>query len=525
MRTKELLDFYSREDVSSAIVSFGKDREVVGRRLRGDYNKRPDILAYPGDVHSLARGGVTSFHASVELWRNPLSLVPGMARKEIDENRAGWDFLIDLDSKVDHSDPFRGLEYSKIAANVLMQALDTYGLEEIPIKFSGKAGFHIFIPFGLFPRKWRGVPVESAFPELPRLMGKYLTQLCKEKVSEDIEETFGKQSAIDDARTVHEREVAEIDRLFRAEIQKQADEQWKGGRPKQELVAKLLLEDPAGHKLRIKNEYHEKHPSIDNFGIVKIDSVLISPRHLVRAPYSFNEKSWLVSIPVEPKKILKFDPETARPENIGKVRKFEGGRGSLESLIDLLPTAFSREETRKEYEEQWKTSKVKSSKGKYLPDALDERPKIKLSESVFPPCIMAIFSETDVEDGRKRRLFILQGFLQSAGWSAEEISEKCNSWNSSLKNPLPPVYIEGQLSYMGRSRRDKGLVAPNCETDGFYREMGICRPDSFCSGVKNPITSAFRRLPKKRISAPEPKKARKARGPARKGEKREKPAL
>jgi len=49
----------------------------------GRFGKRPDVLQYPADVLELVKQGATSFHASEELWRNPLLLAPSMSRKDI----------------------------------------------------------------------------------------------------------------------------------------------------------------------------------------------------------------------------------------------------------------------------------------------------------------------------------------------------------------------------------------------------------------------------------------------------------
>src|SRR3989344_1070990 len=102
----KILKYYSRKDVQKAIVEEAKNREVAVR-FTDAFGKRPDILQYPNDVYEFAKQGATSFHASEEHLNNPLSLQPGMSKKQLDELRIGWDLIIDLDSKF--------LEYSKIA--------------------------------------------------------------------------------------------------------------------------------------------------------------------------------------------------------------------------------------------------------------------------------------------------------------------------------------------------------------------------------------------------------------------------
>jgi hypothetical protein len=60
----------------------------------------------------------------------------------------------------------------------------------------------------------------------------------------------------------------------------------------------------------------------DPFKILSIDSILISSRHLFRMPYSINEKSYLVSLPIDPNKIMDFKKEMANPENLKRVLKY-----------------------------------------------------------------------------------------------------------------------------------------------------------------------------------------------------------
>ena len=120
--------YYARKDVQQAIYDFCKNRETVPRYLEG-FGKRPDMLDYPTDVLNSTKKGATSFHCSEELWTDPLKLSTEMTPEQANELRAGWDFLIDIDSKY--------LDYSKIAAKLLIKALEYHGVKNIGIKFSG----------------------------------------------------------------------------------------------------------------------------------------------------------------------------------------------------------------------------------------------------------------------------------------------------------------------------------------------------------------------------------------------------
>ena len=82
---------------------------------------------------------VTSFHASEELWKNPLQIDTSMKRHELDALRSGWDLIIDIDCTV--------FDYSKIAADLVIKALKFHKVKSISCKFSGNKGFHIGVPF------------------------------------------------------------------------------------------------------------------------------------------------------------------------------------------------------------------------------------------------------------------------------------------------------------------------------------------------------------------------------------------
>jgi hypothetical protein len=425
MNTKEFLDYYSRRDVQEAMVSFGAHREVVGRRLRGEYNKRPDVLLYPEDVPRLAREGSVSFHGSVELWKSPMAISTELRQEELAELRLGWDLLIDLDAK--------RLEHSRIAADLVLKALSAHGLRDVPVKFSGRSGFHIMLPFSFFPKEIAGKPTVSQFPAIPRLLALYLQEFIREKFAEELLKEEGSAGKVAESLGKKLEEVLSKDRR-----------------------------------------------TIDPFVAVKFDSILISSRHLVRMPYSFNEKSWLVSIPLKPEQVREFDSASAKPENVGKAVEFGKARGRAD---DLLEAALLFEKKNAAGEPARKTAASAGRETYYRSGRIDD--------AAFPPCMRLILEQKKTDDGRKRRMFILQAFLQRAGRSVEEISEAVLVWNSGLENPLPSVYVQGQLKYLAKPRQQP-MMPPNCAAEGFYRELGICKPDEFCEGVKNPITAATR---------------------------------
>ncbi len=168
------LSFYSKKEIQKAIARIAKDREIVVKYGDKGFGKRPDIVQFDGDILELAKQGVTSFHISEEHWSDPLKLQPGMMKKQLDELRTGWDFLIDIDAEA--------LEYSKVAANLIVEALKFHDIKDISVKYSGNRGFHIAIPFEAFPEKVNNQDTKMLFPEGTRVIALYLKQLIEEQL-------------------------------------------------------------------------------------------------------------------------------------------------------------------------------------------------------------------------------------------------------------------------------------------------------------------------------------------------------
>ena len=249
------VEYYSRKDVQQAILRFCKDREVAPRFGDG-FGRRPDILQYPGDVLEMAQKGATSFHISEERWEDPLRLKPGVTKKELEENRIGWDLILDIDTP--HWD------YAKWTAYFLIEALKFHDVKNISIKFSGSKGFHIAVPFESFPTEVHGKKTKYLFPEGPRIITAYLENMIQEMLTNKILETEN------------------LDKISTRTGMKKAD----------------LLEDG----------------KFNPFKIIEIDTVLISSRHLLRAPYSLHEKTKLVSVPIDINKVLQFEKVDAEPK-------------------------------------------------------------------------------------------------------------------------------------------------------------------------------------------------------------------
>src|SRR3989344_2630004 len=159
------LKHYQRKEVREEILYNAKDREVAAR-FGEAFSKRPDVLKYQNDILELAKQGATSFHASEELWKNPLQLSPNLRKHELDALRIGWDLIIDIDC------PY--WEYSKLIAKFVIDSLKEHKVKSISCKFSGNKGFHIGVPFEAFPKFVGGKETRLRFPDDVRVIAAYL---------------------------------------------------------------------------------------------------------------------------------------------------------------------------------------------------------------------------------------------------------------------------------------------------------------------------------------------------------------
>lgn len=425
------LKHYKRKEVQEEIVYNARNREIAVRYGEG-FGKRPDILTYPYDVLELARQGATSFHASEELWKNPSSLSPGMRRKDLDELRQGWDLLLDIDCQI--------LEYSKIASDLIVKALKYYNINSISVKFSGNKGFHIGVPFEAFPKRVGNKEVRLLFPEAPKAIASYIRDMIKEELA------------------------ARIMKLEKNDFNKIIE---KTGKKANEITE---YEQTKSGKIAVLNA----EPFLN------IDTLLISSRHLYRMPYSFHEKSGLVSVPINPDNIMDFNKSHADYKELVVEKKHRfldkesvkaGEAKNL--LIQSLDFGVKIEKEKEGIKEKREF----------------EIPTSALPEKYFPPCIKKILQ--GLEDGRKRSVFILINFLSSLGWGHDEIKKKLYEWNKKNKEPLREAYIIGQLRH--RKQQKKNIMPPNCDNPVYYKDIRVCLPDNLCKSMKNPVNYALRK--------------------------------
>ena len=496
--------YYSKPEVQKVILDFAKDREIVPRYFE-DFGKRPDVLQYGSDVIGLVKKGATSFHASEELWDDALKLNSDLLRKELDELRKDWDLLIDIDS------PF--LDCSKIAARLILEALEQHGVKNYGIKFSGSKGFHIIVSGKAFPKEYNGRDKKLMFPEWPRIICSYLMDYIRRDYNKKAGEIMSLESlekrtnlTKEDLQGVRCRNCGKS--AIKGEIVEFACPVCNMivERKNVKITKKRLkcLDNSCAGVLEIsgKKDYYfcencndfenEKNPmdslknpeffeetkGVSAEKVASLDLVLVASRHLFRMPYSLHEKTALASIVLEKKEIENFTPQDANPMNI-KIRNFmpdnfgEEGRRLLSAALDWQIEKDSKE---KNIEEK-----------KYGGRKFDDKEIKGVSDEMFPAPIKKLME--GLEDGRKRGLFVLLTFLRNAGFSPEEINNRIRAWNEKNKPPLKEGYVRSQIEW--NFKQNKKILPPNYSNDSFYRDLGLFKEKP---KTKNPLVDVKRAL-------------------------------
>jgi len=202
------------------------------------------------------------------------------------------------------------------------------------------------------------------------------------------------------------------------------------------------------------------------FSIIDIDTVLISSRHMFRAPYSFHEKSGLISIPINKDNILNFNKEDAKPENVSFNEKFlsECSDGEASKLI-IQAFDWNKKLPQRDIKIQ-----------KQYPDITQ-----KISMELFPHSIKK--GLMGIEDGRKRFLFVLLNFLRSLNYDYDEIEKIIEEWNKKNREPLKEGYIRSQIMW---HKRQNKVLPPNYSNKAYYDDIGL-KPQENELKFKNPV--------------------------------------
>jgi hypothetical protein len=490
--------YYSRKDIQIAIFNFCKNREVVGNFNNKFFGKRPDCLDYPSDIINLAKQGVTSIHCSEELWSNPLDISTDMTKEKYDSIRIGWDFLIDIDAKY--------LDYAKVAAIELIKELETHGIENYGIKYSGSKGFHIIIPFKAFPKELGQELAKNCFPEWPRSIANYLKYRTIGRINERILQLEGKEKLEEKGDLVlknlcprcgSQTETKTIGKyVCRDKVKCKGQlESMKSNRkemicsncygkmdrvssrkidfcPKCNInTAKLeAAASSYGGEKRNQNEGFKEEKVLKSTE-ESVDLVLVSPRHLFRVPYSLHEKTALASIVIEKKDIEDFKPSDADPLKIKQTKSFMPPCIENEAK-ELLLQAMD-----------WASQNKKETK-KYEGESIDIS-GLTFTEEIFPPIIKKIL-EGIKSDGRKRALSILLSFYSSLGFPADYMEEKAKEWNKKNYHPLKEGYIKSQVFWYAKNKR----LPPNYDKP-LYKLFGSLSSEEQI--IKNPINYTIKK--------------------------------
>lgn len=488
------MSHYARQDIQSAMFDFCKHREVVGNFNNKFFAKRPDCFDYPSDILNSARQGVTSFHCSEELWDNPLDIKTDMTPEQYNEIKIGWDLLIDIDSKY--------LDFSKIAAKLLIAIFEHHGIKNFGIKFSGSKGFHILIPFKAFPEKVGNELTKNKFPEWARLIAGYLFENIRSPMNEKIlalsdreklekrgelvsEHICPKCGNVTDKKTVGKYVCPDIKCRTEVESMKSNRKQMlcpscngKMNRVSEREIyfcdnckintAKLEAGTyTVGGESRI-NRVGFKREDVIKSTEDSVDVVLVSSRHLFRVPYSLHEKTAFASIVIGKDDIDDFKPTDADPMKIGKPKSFMPNCVEGEAR-ELLVQAI-----------EWGKSEVKpESVNKYEGKTIDIK-GLSISDDMFPPVINKILDGIKT-DGRKRALSLLLAFFTFLEFPQDFIEEKISVWNTKNYQPLKEGYIKSQIAWYIKNKR----MPPNYDKP-VYKEFGV-RGNLEC-GFKNPIS-------------------------------------
>lgn len=480
--------YYSRKEIQEAIYNFCKNRETVPRYLE-EFGKRPDALDYPSDIISFVKKGATSFHCSEEIWNNPLSINTDMTPEQYNKIKAGWDFLIDIDSKY--------FDYAKIAAKVLIKTLEYHGLKNVGVKYSGSKGFHILIPSKAFPEELNGELTKDKFPEWPRAIAGYLKEITKDQVNQQIigvtsKEKLKQKGELTEKIFCSECENEVIQReedLFECENirckyklyfkkSKRRDHRCPScksnmnytGTFKRYFCEKCKKYKP-NSKIHLKKEQTIKSQEDS------VDIVLVSPRHLFRAPYSLHEKTALASVVIDKEGLENFTPIDADPLKI--------------KIKDYLPKCEKNEAKQLLIQAlDWAKKKEVQPEKKYDGKPLDLK-GFTITEDMFPDVIKKILAGMK-SDGRKRALSVLISFFTSLDFPREYIEEKINEWNKKNYKPLQTGYIKSQIEWSLKNKR----LPPNYDKST-YKELGVA---SETFGLKNPINYTIKQAMKSKFN-------------------------
>ncbi|MBN2567099.1 hypothetical protein JXB02_03395 [Candidatus Woesearchaeota archaeon] len=484
------LRHYKRRDIQEAILATAHGREVAVKFGTG-FGKRPDMLQYPADVLEFAKQRATSFHISEERWSNVLQLKPQMSAKELESLRIGWDLVIDVD--------FEEFSATRLIADAIVQALKDHGIRAVSCKFSGNKGFHIGVPYEAFAKGPGDTETRKMFPDMTRRIVAYLMDCIDSKENRF---SLSKRILADPGFRRYLQETGKTQQDFFKESCASCGAEAKGraGTARYEFICPKCQY----REMREKDErflacgrcgsimekmVHETvrtcrcgSTSFEERLDLKVDTLLISSRHLYRSAYSLHEKSGLVSVPVDPDRVLEFERESAAPDglDLSPHTFLDPSRATPDEARELVIRAFDHSPRIEATLDGFEKRHAKEF------EELEEAAPLE----AFPPCMR--LGLAGLKDGKKRFMFCLVNFLQNVGWTHEMIEEALDEWNAKNPEQLRKVVLKGQLSY--RKNAKEKVLPPNCDNRTYYIDLGICHPDNLCVKIKNPVQYVRRKL-------------------------------
>src|SRR4030042_717125 len=502
--------YYLREDVKKAIFDFSKHRECIPRYFEG-FGKRPDACQYESDILEQVKKGATSFHCSEEIWEDPLEISTELSKEQFNEVRIGWDLLLDIDS------PY--LEYSKSYADLIVKTLEKEGVKNIGVKFSGSKGLHIIIPWKAFPEQVYGQKTKDMFPEWPRLICEYLTEILRPQLAskifeqEDLKDLAKKTGKKQEDLLITEclfcnrsatkkffitwlcpyckNQIVNQEGTFNNRKKPKCPDCRKGLREVSRQEIYLCEFCNINSKKNPENcaETREKTETL-----IEADLILVAPRHLFRMPYSLHEKTALSSIVINKDKIKDFQIKDANALKVKIINFYPNTKPNeakqlLLKALDWKEQKDKKEQNRKEINKQQSPQNFSEITNKKLKKG--EYKQIEIpnpTEGLYPPCIKILLKGVK-NDGRKRALFILINFFKSLGIAEQKLMEIIEDWNKKNYNPLKQGYIQSQLNWY----KKKGTrMPPNCDKSN-YKDLNLCFPDELCRQIKNPLNYAIKK--------------------------------
>ncbi|RLG15111.1 MAG: hypothetical protein DRN66_00005 [Candidatus Nanohalarchaeota archaeon] len=505
MEPYEYRKYYSRQDIVDSLFANSRDKEMVPVFYGSRYGRRPSCAEYKGDIINWINMGASSFHNSVENWKNPMNIVN--SKFEMDQNRTSFDLLFDIDAD-------KGIEFAKIAAILLIEELQKHNIKNIYAKFSGNRGFHIAVSHKTMPERIGDKEIKLMYPQLLQQTAAYLKDRIRGKLKEqyskllnkdvsnpyayaDIEENWSNRHLFRMPYSLNEKtylasivlDIAKI-KYFRkedAKIQnvKQVREFLTKKEPNesQELLVRANDYFSFEQNKTLKEKHQEKTTGFEKK--VKISTKFFLEKKIKNMPAS-KRRAYRDALDSSGSVVFAGTPEKIRRKaKESQITKKE------ETIYNLFVMDFKEAKTI-----------LSNKKIALLFVPLDVATRIrqvryrktltaKISFDYFPPCIKTILA--GIDDGKKRAVFIMINFLTSCGWDREDIKQLLMEWNTKNTEPLKEHYISSQLSY-AKNERD-AAPPPNCTKSGYYTDLGVCHRDEFCieNNIKNPVSYALKK--------------------------------